>query len=69
MIREAFNKNLDNNASLDFVIFIIVLLFSFLGALLGNKLGRRYERNSKIIGGIILIVIGIKILLEYILGW
>ena len=39
MIREAFNKNLDNNASLDFVIFIIVLLFSFLGALLGNKLG------------------------------
>jgi len=46
-----------------------VFLFSFLGALLGNKLGRRYERNSKIIGGIILIVIGIKILLEYILGW
>ena len=39
-----------------------------------ERIGNRFisivaERNSKIIGGIILIVIGIKILLEYILGW
>lgn len=52
-----------------FIIFVTTFVFSFIGSLLGNRLGHKYERNSKIVGGLLLIIIGIKILLEHILGW
>jgi len=32
---------------------------------IGNRFGSRYEKKSKIVGGIILIFIGIDILLEH----
>ena len=41
---------------------------SALGLKAGNLFGRRYENSAKIAGGIILILIGTKILLEH-LGW
>ena len=46
-------------------IGIITFMMSLLGVLLGNKFGNRYEKTAKILGGIILIIIGIKILLEH----
>lgn len=41
-------------------------LFSALGLRLGNILGYRYKRKAEITGGVVLILIGLKILLEHI---
>ncbi len=43
----------------------ITFLTSLLGSKLGNKFGTKYQNISQIIGGIILILIGTKILLEH----
>ena len=40
------------------------LILSFFGVLLGNRFGLRYKRRATVFGGVILIGIGIKILLE-----
>ena len=40
------------------------LLLSFFGVLLGNRFGLKYKRLSTVFGGLILIGIGIKIVLE-----
>lgn len=47
------------------IIWIITFLLSFFGVYLGNKLGHFFEGKIEIIGGIILICIGLKILLEH----
>ena len=49
------------------VIFITVTTFimSFIGAKIGRKFGLKYEKKAELIGGIILILIGTKILLEH----
>ena len=47
------------------VIGITTFLFSVLGVKIGNVFGAKYERSAGIIGGIILILIGLKILLEH----
>ena len=49
------------------VIFIgvITFLFSFFGVKIGNIFGVRFKSKAEIIGGIILIIIGLKILLEH----
>ncbi|MGN0151970.1 MAG: manganese efflux pump MntP family protein [Wujia sp.] len=46
-------------------IGIITFLFSFCGVKIGNLFGSRYEKKAELIGGIILILIGVKILLEH----
>ncbi len=43
----------------------ITLSLSVLGVKLGKALGSRYERSSEILGGTILILLGLKILLEH----
>lgn len=45
----------------------ITFIVSFLGVYLGNRIGHLFERKLDIIGGIVLIIIGIKILFENIL--
>lgn len=40
-------------------------VISFVGVMIGNKFGSRYEKASNIIGGIVLILIGIKVLIEH----
>lgn len=40
-------------------------LFSVAGVKIGNVFGSKYEKSSEIVGGIILIAIGLKILLEH----
>ena len=47
------------------IIGIITFLFSVLGVKIGNVFGSKYEKSAGIIGGIILILIGLKILLEH----
>jgi putative Mn2+ efflux pump MntP len=47
------------------VIGIVTFILSFLGVLVGNKLGHFFENKMEILGGLILIGIGIKILIEH----
>lgn len=47
------------------IIGITTFLFSVLGVKIGNVFGSRYEKSANIVGGIILIFIGLKILMEH----
>jgi len=47
------------------VIGIVTFLLSFIGVFIGNKLGHFFEKKIEIIGGLILIGIGVKILVEH----
>ncbi|MBR2780581.1 MAG: manganese efflux pump [Eubacteriaceae bacterium] len=50
------------------MIGLTTFTFSFFGVKLGAVFGNRYEKGSRIAGGAILILIGIKIFLEH-MGW
>ena len=45
-----------------FIIGIIALVLSFLGVVIGNLYGAEHKEKAEIIGGIILIILGIKFL-------
>lgn len=47
------------------LIGVTTFLFSFAGVKIGNIFGSRYEKKAELAGGIILICIGLKILLEH----
>jgi putative Mn2+ efflux pump MntP len=47
------------------VIGVTTFLFSFVGVKIGNIFGSRYSKAAEITGGVILILLGIKILLEH----
>lgn len=47
------------------VIGIVAFFFSFIGFFLGCRLGHLFENKIEILGGVILIGIGIKILVEH----
>lgn len=47
------------------VIGTTTFLISAAGVFIGNRFGNRYEKRATIAGGIILILLGIKILLEH----
>ena len=46
------------------VIGIITFIMSILGVKIGNRFGDKYQNKAELAGGIILILIGLKILLE-----
>ena len=46
-------------------IGIITFILSFIGVWIGNKFGSKYEKKAQIIGGLILIILSIKILIEH----
>lgn len=48
-----------------FIIGIITFVLSFLGVVFGKKFGKHIGSRAEIIGGIILIGIGTKILVEH----
>lgn len=48
-----------------FIIFFITFVFSLFGFSLGNKLGNKFSNAARILGGSVLILMGIKILLEH----
>ena len=47
------------------IIGLTTFFLSILGVVVGNFFGTRYKKKAEIVGGIILVVIGVKILLEH----
>ena len=47
------------------IIGLITFILSTIGVLLGNKIGVKFKTKSQLVGGIVLILTGIKILLEH----
>lgn len=50
-------------------IGITTLILSMVGVKVGNLFGVRFKSKAEIAGGVILILMGLKILLEHLLGW
>lgn len=55
-------KNIIFDAS---IVGIVAFTFSFVGIYIGNKCGNLFGRKAEIVGGIVLMGIGVKILLEH----
>ena len=49
-------------------ILVAMFLFSFLGVKVGSTFGAKYQSKAELIGGVILVLMGVKILLEHLLG-
>lgn len=47
------------------IIGLITFVLSFIGVIIGNKFGDKFQNRAELTGGIILIIIGLKILLEH----
>lgn len=47
------------------VIGTTTFILSFAGVVIGNKFGSRYKNKAELAGGVILIIMGMKILLEH----
>ncbi len=47
------------------LIGVITLTLSFIGTIAGNKLGVAFKKKAEVFGGVVLILIGVKILLEH----
>ena len=47
------------------IIGIITFILSIFGVIIGNKFGDKFQNRAELAGGIILIIIGLKILLEH----
>lgn len=47
------------------LIGIITFVLAVIGTKIGNRFGDAYERNAELVGGCILILLGLKILLEH----
>ena len=47
------------------IIGAITFIISFVGVVIGNRFGNKYEKKAELAGGIILVLIGLKILLEH----
>lgn len=46
-------------------IGVITFIMSAIGVKIGNKFGDKYERKAELTGGVILVLLGMKILLEH----
>lgn len=46
------------------MIGVITFLLSFVGIFIGHKFGSKYEKKAEFAGGVILVLIGLKLLLE-----
>ena len=47
------------------IIGVITVILSMIGVFIGNKFGDKFQNKAELTGGIILIIIGLKILLEH----
>lgn len=57
---------LQTNISLAVLIIgVVTFALSLLGVKIGNKFGDKYESKAELMGGLILVIIGVKILLEH----
>lgn len=47
----------------------VTFVLSAIGVKVGGLFGAKYKSRAEFVGGVILIVLGVKILLEHLLGW
>lgn len=47
------------------LIGVTTFILSFAGVCVGNRFGARYKKKAEVIGGVVLILIGLKILMEH----
>ncbi|MDD2647407.1 MAG: manganese efflux pump MntP family protein [Eubacteriales bacterium] len=47
------------------IIGLTTFILSFIGVAVGNRFGAKYQKKAEIAGGVILVLIGLKILLEH----
>lgn len=47
------------------IIGICTFLFSFFGAIIGKHFGEKHRKKATLLGGVVLVLIGIKILIEH----
>ena len=47
------------------IIGLITFILSIIGVKIGNRFGDKFQNKAELTGGIILIIIGLKILLEH----
>ena len=47
------------------LIGVTTFIFSVAGVAIGHTFGARYEKPATIVGGVVLVLIGLKILLEH----
>ncbi len=50
------------------VIGVVAFVLSVVGGLLGRRLGCLFQRRAELVGGLVLVAIGIKILAEHLMG-
>lgn len=50
------------------IIGVVTFVISIIGVYIGNFFGNRYKKRAELAGGIILVLIGVKILCEH-MGW
>ena len=49
------------------IIGCVTLVLSFCGVWIGNRFGNRFEKKAEIAGGVVLLLIGVKILLDHLI--
>ena len=49
------------------IIGVTTLVISFAGVWIGNRFGNRFQKKAEIAGGLVLILIGVKILAEHLI--
>lgn len=47
------------------LIAVVVFIMAVIAVRIGNRFGRKYENKAQVFGGIILILLGVKVLLEH----
>ena len=50
------------------IIGFLTFTISAIGVIIGNKFGHKFQGKAEILGGVILILIGLKILVEHLMG-
>ena len=50
------------------VIGVVAFALSLVGGLVGKRLGSLFQRRAELVGGLVLIAIGVKILIEHLSG-
>lgn len=51
------------------IIGVVTFIISTIGVFVGNLFGNKYKSKAEFVGGLILVLLGIKILLEHLFGW
>lgn len=50
------------------IIGVVTFVIAFVGVVIGNRFGAKFKSKAELAGGIILILIGVKILVEHLMG-